>query len=240
MQEQNEASGRPTPPRPRGGFSRVETVTSTAAGLLGAGSRRGGVIILAVLVCGAVLLPVLLMSIVNSADPAGGSAVLGLLLRVIVDLLVAVLVLGVLTHKLTGRRLRTANRSLGRLGARTSKLERLLDEQSTALSRQPAPPAVTAAAVEAVVKDVGRRLQVATATDVGNRHVDPCSWPSRRSSTASTVAWCRWSTTSRICTTSAWRSWTALPATSDHRPAIRWFPCSATGWRARAPYCSTT
>jgi hypothetical protein len=178
-QEHSETSGRrSTAPRSGASSSRPASALSSVADLLGAGSRRGGLLILAVLTFGAVLLPVLLMASFNSADLAGGSAVLGLMLGLIVDLLVVVLLLGVVTHKLTGRRLRTANRSLSQLGARTSKLERLLDEQSEALRTQatqatqptqPAAATLTRADVEAVVRDVGRRLQVATATDVGNR-----------------------------------------------------------------------
>jgi hypothetical protein len=102
-------------------------------------------------------------------EPAGGSAVLGLVLGLIVDLLVVVLLLGVVTHKLTARRLRTANHSLERLGARTTSLERLLDQQTAALARPAVPAAETRAAVEAVFKDAGRRIQNAAATAVGNR-----------------------------------------------------------------------
>ena len=142
---------------------------SSVADLLGGGSRRGGLLILAVLACGAVLLPILLMFGFNSAEPAGGSAVLGLMLGLIVDLLVVVLLLGVVTHKLNARRLRTANRSLGQLGARTTSLERLLNQQTAALTRPPVPAAETRAAVEAVFKDTGRRIQNAAATSVGNR-----------------------------------------------------------------------
>jgi predicted O-methyltransferase YrrM len=150
-------------------FSRLISVISVVAELLGAGNRRGGLITLAVLTCGAVLLPVFLLTVFTSVNGTSGSAVLGLMLGLIVDLLAVVLLLGVVTHKMTSRRLDTLTRSLRELGTltrslrelgtRTSNLEMSLGEQSETLQRQSIATAAARAAVETAVKDVGNRLQ---------------------------------------------------------------------------------
>jgi methyltransferase family protein len=147
----------------------VASRLAAGAEVLGGGSRRQGLVLLVALAAGAVLLPVLLMSVVGSRDTTGGAAVLALVLGLVVDLLVVVLVLVLVTHTLTQRRLQTANRALSQLGGRTAALERSLGEHGAAPGRRPGPPAATRADVEAVVKDAGRRLQVATVTEVGNR-----------------------------------------------------------------------
>ena len=141
--------------------SRLISVTSVVAELLGAGNRRGGLVILTVLACGAVLLPVFLLTIFTSVDGTSGSAVLGLMLGLIVDLLAVVLLLGVVTHKMTSRRLATLTRSLRKLDARTSNLEMSLGEQSETLERQSASiaGAVTRAALGSGLNTVGDRLQ---------------------------------------------------------------------------------
>jgi Methyltransferase domain len=140
-------------------ISRLISVVSAVAELLGAGNRRGGLVILAVLACGAVLLPVFLLTVFISANGTSGSAVLGLMLGLIVDLLVVLLLLGVVTHKMTSRRLATLTRSLRDLGTRTSNLEMSLGEQSEQLERQAIAAAATRAAVGTAVTDVGNRLQ---------------------------------------------------------------------------------
>lgn len=165
--EQDATSAR-RPPEPGSGGGLSQGVGSVAE-LLGGGSRRSGRVVLAVLVAAAVLLPVLLVVVVGSLDTAGDAVALALVLGLVVDLLVAVLVLGVVSHKLTGRRLQTANRSLSQLSHRTAKLERSLDDEAPRRSRRSDTGAVTRAEVEAVVKDANRRLQVATVTEVGNR-----------------------------------------------------------------------
>jgi hypothetical protein len=140
-------------------ISRLISVVSAVAELLGAGNRRDGLVTLAVLACGAVLLPVFLLTVFISANGTSGSAVLGLMLGLIVDLLVVLLLLGVVTHKMTSRRLATLTRSLRDLGTRTSNLEISLSEQSEQLERQAIAAAATRAAVGTAVTDVGNRLQ---------------------------------------------------------------------------------
>jgi predicted O-methyltransferase YrrM len=81
------------------------------------------------------------------------------MLGLIVDLLVVLLLLGVVTHKMTSRRLATLTRSLRDLGTRTSNLEMSLSEQSEQLERQAIAAAATRAAVGTAVTDVGNRLQ---------------------------------------------------------------------------------
>ena len=71
--------------------SRLKSVVSAVAELLGAGDRRGGLATLAVLACGAVLLPVVLIIVLIFANGSIGSAVLGLMLGLSVDLLAVVL-----------------------------------------------------------------------------------------------------------------------------------------------------
>ena len=151
-------------------ISRLISVVSAVAELLGAGNRPGGLVMLAVLACGAVLLPVFLLTVFISANGTSGSAVLGLMLGLIVDLLVVLLLLGVVTHKMTSRRLATLTRSLRDLGTRTSNLEMSLGtrtsnlevslgEQSEQLERQAIAAAAMRAAVGTAVTDVGNRLQ---------------------------------------------------------------------------------
>ena len=135
------------------------SVISVVAELLGAGNRRAGLITLAVLTCGAVLLPLFLLAVLTAVDGTSGSAVLGLMLGLIVDLLAVVLLLGVVTHKMTSRRLATLTRSLRELSTRTSTLELSLGEQSVTLERQSTATAATPAAVGTAVRDVGNRIQ---------------------------------------------------------------------------------
>lgn len=149
--------------------ARMMSVVSVVAELLGLGNRRNGLIILAVLVCGGVLLPVLLLTVFNSIDGTRGSAVLGLMLGLIVDLLAVVLLLGVVTHKLTSRRLGALTRSLRDLGTLTSSLQVSLGEQSETLTRQSDATVAARAAVETAVKDVGNRLQATAVKEVANR-----------------------------------------------------------------------
>jgi predicted O-methyltransferase YrrM len=159
IEKRNETSAqRLAAPRSRV-ISRLISVVSAVAELLGAGNRRDGLVTLAVLACGAVLLPVFLLTVFISANGTSGSAVLGLMLGLIVDLLVVLLLLGVVTHKMTSRRLATLTRSLRDLGTRTSNLEMSLSEQSEQLERQAIAAAATRAAVGTAVTDVGNRLQ---------------------------------------------------------------------------------
>lgn len=156
-------------------LSRLGSGVSAVADVLGVGNRRRGLVVLAVLACGAVLLPVTLMIVLTSADGTVQSAVLGLVLGLIVDLLAAALLLGVVSHKMTSRRLSRLTRALPQLVTRTSTLELALGEQSETVERQIIATVATQAAVDAAVKNVGDRLQatrglVQTAvTDVGNR-----------------------------------------------------------------------
>lgn len=145
------------------------SVISVAADLLGVGNRRSGLIILAVLAFGAILLPVILLTAFNSIGGTSESAVLGLTLGLIVDLLAMVLLLGVVTHKLTSRRLARLTQSLRELGTQTSSLEASLGEQSETLKRQSDATAAARAGVETAVKEVGNRLQVTAVKEVGNR-----------------------------------------------------------------------
>jgi predicted O-methyltransferase YrrM len=159
IEKRNETSAqRLAAPRSRV-ISRLISVVSAVAELLGAGNRRDGLVTLAVLACGAVLLPVFLLTVFISANGTSGSVVLGLMLGLIVDLLVVLLLLGVVTHKMTSRRLATLTRSLRDLGTRTSNLEMSLSEQSEQLERQAIAAAATRAAVGTAVTDVGNRLQ---------------------------------------------------------------------------------
>jgi predicted O-methyltransferase YrrM len=135
------------------------SVISLVAELLGAGNRRAGLIILAVLTCGAVLLPLFLLAVLTSVDGTSGSAVLALVLGLIVDLLAVGLLLRVVTHKMTSRRLATLKRSLHEVGRRTSNLEMSLGEQSKTLERQSTEAAATLAAIGTTARDVGDRIQ---------------------------------------------------------------------------------
>lgn len=135
--------------------SHPPSLISVVGELLGAGNRRRGLTVLALLACGAVLLPVLLFAVFRSVGETGGSAVLGLMLGLIVDLLAVVLVLGVITHKMTSRRLARLTRSLREIGTRTEKLETSLGEQRKTTERQ----AKAAAATRAAVTGVGDRIQ---------------------------------------------------------------------------------
>jgi hypothetical protein len=134
-------------------------VVSTIAELLGAGNRRRGLVTLAVLACGAVLLPLFLLIVFTFANGSSGSAALGLMLGLIVDLLAVALLLGVVTHRMTSRRQSALTRSLRELVARTSNLEVSLGEQSETLKRQTIATAATRAAVGTAVTDIGNRLQ---------------------------------------------------------------------------------
>jgi predicted O-methyltransferase YrrM len=138
-------------------------MVSAAADLLGAGNRRAGLVTLGILACGAFLLPLLLLIVFTVADGDVGSAVLGLTLGLILDLLALVLLMGVVTHKLTSRRQSTLARSLEKLATRTADLETAFqtsrDEQSETLARQTAAIAATPTAVRTAAADVGDRLQ---------------------------------------------------------------------------------
>jgi len=138
-------------------------MVSAAAELLGAGNRRAGLITLGILGCGAVLVPLLPLIVFTVADGDVESTVLGLMLGLIVDLLGVVLLLGVVTHKLTSRRQSVIARSLEKLITRTTDLEIALDmfrgEQSETLERQAAAIAATQTAIGAAATGVGNRLQ---------------------------------------------------------------------------------
>jgi Methyltransferase domain len=164
--------------------SRHKSVVLTVAGLLGV-SRRRGLVALAVLTCGGFLLPLFLLIVF--ADGRSGSAVLGLMLGLIVDLLAVMLLMGVVTYKMISRRqsglmrslrkvvtrtsnlerslgelvTRTSNleRSLGELVTRTSRLETSLGERSEAGGPQAAARAATRADVGTAVREVGDRFQ---------------------------------------------------------------------------------
>lgn len=142
--------------------SRPRSMVWAAADLLGAGNRRAGLVTLDILACGALLLPMLLL-VVFAADGDVGSAVLGLTLGLILDLLALVLLMGVVTHKLTSRRQITLARSLEKLATRTADLETAYqtsrEEQSETLARQTAAIAATPTAIRAAATDVGNRLQ---------------------------------------------------------------------------------
>lgn len=138
------------------------------ADALGGGSRATGLVTLGVTVCLAVLVPVLLVRLLGPAGP--GAALLGLVLGLVVDLLVAVLLVQVVTLRVTAGRLREQGRTLTQLSARTTRLEQQVTRQGKELTGPRS--AVAAAArtgVEAAAKDVGRRLQTATVREVGNR-----------------------------------------------------------------------
>ena len=138
-------------------------MVSTVAEVLGAGNRRAGLITVGLLACGAVLLPLILLIVFTLADEDVGSAVLGLMLGLVVDLLAVVLLLGVVTHKLTSRRQRAITRSLQELATRDAdpevSLGTSLVEQSETLERQAAAIAATRTAVGAAATEVGNRVQ---------------------------------------------------------------------------------
>lgn len=148
---------------------RLMPAVSTVADLLSPRSRRRGLVILVLTGCGAVLLPVLLLTVFRSNDGTRGWAVLGLMLGLIVDLLAAVLLLGVVTHRSSSRRLAALARSVRELGTRTSNLEASVGGQSDTLTRQSDATGAARAAVEAAVKDVGKRLHATAVNEVGNR-----------------------------------------------------------------------
>lgn len=147
-------------------------MTSTVVHVLGAGNRRAGSVTLGLLIGGAVLLPLLLL-IFSFAAGGLASAALGLMLGLIFDLLAVVLVLGVVSHKVTSRRQRALTRSVAELGkevsrvdtsqtelvARTVNLEIVIGDQSETLKRQTSPPAALRTTVGAAATEVGNRLQ---------------------------------------------------------------------------------
>ncbi|HWH99961.1 MAG TPA: hypothetical protein VNT27_06500 [Propionibacteriaceae bacterium] len=138
-------------------------MVSAAADLLGAGNRRAGLVTLGMLACGAFFLPLLLLIVFTVADGDVGSAVLGLTLGLILDVLGLVLLMGVVTHKLTSRRQSALARSLEKFATRTADLETAFkasrDEQSETLARQTAAIAAMPTGVRAAATDVGNRLQ---------------------------------------------------------------------------------
>jgi predicted O-methyltransferase YrrM len=170
---------------PQSRASRLKSVVLTGAELLGVGNRRAGLVAFAVLACGGFLLPLFLMIVF--ADGRSGSAVLGLMLGLIVDLLAVMLLIAVVTYEITSRRqsgltrslrtvvtrssnlerslaelvTRTSNmeRSLGELVTRTSRLETWLGEPSEAGGRQAGARVATRADVGTAVKELGDRFQ---------------------------------------------------------------------------------
>ena len=118
----------------------------------GAGSA---LVPLVVLATGAVLVPVLLVVLLAVVVPAPGSWLLGLVLGVVVDLLVAALLLGFVTHRATSRGLRDHRRLLRTIEARTARQGAALRRQEAALRRQ----ADTRSALETAVTSLGNRLQ---------------------------------------------------------------------------------
>jgi predicted O-methyltransferase YrrM len=139
--------------------SRPPSSISVVAEVVGAGSRRRGLTVLAVLACGAVVLPALLLTVFRSVAGTSESALLGLMLGLIVDLLAVMLLLGVVTHKMTSRRLATLTRSLREIGTRTANLETSLGEQRKTVERQAKAAAATRAEVGTAATGVGNRIQ---------------------------------------------------------------------------------
>ncbi|MGI3785956.1 MAG: hypothetical protein ACRYG2_34865, partial [Janthinobacterium lividum] len=135
------------------------SVGGVVAETLGAGNRRVGAAVLVVLAVAAVLLPVVLALVLSPGDGTAAGGVLGVLLGVITDLLAVVLLLGVVTHRTTGRRLRALSRSVHQLGGRDAKLEASLAKQGELLKRQPGETARARTAVERSVRDLGNRVQ---------------------------------------------------------------------------------
>ena len=160
---------RPAPPGPRTP-SDSGTALSAVAELLAPGHRQRGMTILAVAACAAVLLPVLLLVVFRSVDGTWASAVLGLVLGLVVDLLGLVLLLQVVAHRSSSRKLTAITRTLGELDRRTSRLATSFGQRDDHLGRQTdAAVRASRTAVEAAVKDVGRQLKTAAVTEVGNR-----------------------------------------------------------------------
>lgn len=126
---------------------------------LGAGNRRVGAAVLAVLVVVAVALPVVLALVLSSGDGTAADGVLGAVLGVVTDLLVLVLLLVVVTHRTTGQRLRALSRAVHQLRGRDAGLETALARQGELLKRQPAETARARTAVERSVRDLGNRVQ---------------------------------------------------------------------------------
>lgn len=150
--------------------SRSRPALSAVAELLTPGHRPRGLTILAVVACVAVLLPVLLLAVFRAVDGTWGSAVLGLVLGLVVDLLGLVLLLGVVAHRSSSRKLTAITRTLRELDQRTSSLTASFGRQNDHLGRQTdAAVRASRTAVEAAVKDVGRQLKTAAVTEVGNR-----------------------------------------------------------------------
>lgn len=139
---------------------------AVVARLLGGGNTRTGSLVLAVLVAGAVLVPVLLLVLFRVVDGTRGSGLLGLVLGLVVDLLLALLLLGVLSHRTTSQRLREHRRALRTVEARTSGLDRrtvrietTVRGQGEWLRRDLGRTVATRAGVEAAVRGLGNRLQ---------------------------------------------------------------------------------
>ena len=114
-------------------------MATTVAELLGAGNRRIGRGILALLVGVAVAVPLLLALILGLAGAGVGAVVLGLMSGVIVDLLAALLLLGVVTHKVNSRRQRVLARSVDGLRSRISDIDRAQRDLVTRLESSQAP-----------------------------------------------------------------------------------------------------
>ena len=105
------------------------------------------------------LVPVVLLVAFGLLGGWGLTAVVGLVLGLVLDLLATVLLLLVVTHTMSGRRLRRTDGSVGDLAARTTRLESSLAEQRTTLERQSDAARKTQTALTAAVTQVGNRLQ---------------------------------------------------------------------------------
>ncbi len=139
--------------------SRVAVVAET----VGAGNGRAGAAVLVLVAAVAVLLPVVLVLVLSAGEGTAADGVLGLMLGLVTDLLVAVLVLALAAHRTTGQRLRNLTRAVHRLGGRGGRLDGALDrrltQQDRVLERQSADAAKARAAIERTVRDLGNRVQ---------------------------------------------------------------------------------
>ena len=103
---------------------------ATLGRLLLPGRPRSGAGTLAALALVAALVPVLLVVVFRAVDPSSGSWLLGLVLGLVVDILLAALALGLVAYRVTSRQLRDQRRAL-------EKVERRTSGQDATLRRQP-------------------------------------------------------------------------------------------------------
>jgi predicted O-methyltransferase YrrM len=130
-------------------------------------SGRAGVGTVVGLAVAAVAVPVVLVVLFTTVDGSPGSTLLGLVLGVLVDLALAALLLVVVSHRLTSRRLRDQRRVLATLESRAAGADRRtarLEKELRARTEPPRPPTgreapATRGMVEAAATAVGNRLQ---------------------------------------------------------------------------------